>query len=376
MILTRKLKLLPNEEQRAALLETMERFNAACDFVALAAFRIQSANKIRLQQEVYYVIRERFSIPAQLAIRAIAKTCEAYKLDKSRRPKFNAHGALVYDQRVLSWKGANHVSIVTLHGRTVIPFFSYDYYEARNGIVRGQTDLILKDGVFYLCVAVKVLEAEEIKAVDVLGVDIGIVNLAVDSDGGIYSGDKAQKNRGRMTKLRSCLQSCGTKSAKRHLKKLTGKEQRFQRDVNHCISKHLVAKAKDTKRAIVLEDLEGIRSRKTVSKAQRRDLNAWSFYQLRFFIEYKAKLVGVPVILVDPRNTSRTCPHCGHIDASNRKTRDDFECVRCGFADLADRTAALNIAARGRVNGPIVTRSLLGPMDHLSRKPMSSILGG
>lgn len=376
MILTHKLKLLLNEEQQVALLETMERFNAACDFVAIAAFRIKSANKIRLQKESYYEIRDRFSLPAQLTIRAIAKVCEAYKRDKNRRPKFDKHGAVVYDQRILSWKGKDQVSLLTLHGRMAISFLTCDYYESRKGFVRGQADLILKNGTLYLCVAVEVPEADEIKAVDTLGVDLGIVNIAADSDGETHSGEAVLKSRGKMAKLRSGLQSCGTRSAKKHLKKLSGKEKRFQRDVNHCISKHIVAKAKDTHRAIVLEDLEGVRSRKTVTKAQRRDLSAWGFFQLRLFIEYKAKLVGVPVILVDPRNTSRTCPRCGHVAAENRKTRNDFECVRCGFADLADRTAAPNIAARGRVNGPMATRDLLGPMDHLSCKPMGSFVGG
>jgi IS605 OrfB family transposase len=368
LILTHKLKLLPNEEQHADLIEVMELFNEACDFAAEAAFRMRSANKLQLQKEVYYDIRARFSLPAQLAIRAIAKTCEAYKRDKTRKPKFNKHGAIVYDQRILSWKGPKHASLVTLHGRTTIPFLSCSYYEAREGIVRGQADLILRNGVFFLCVAVEMPEAEEIKTIDTLGVDLGIVNLAVDSDGEIHSGEEVRKARGKVAKLRSDLQSCGTKSAKRHLKKLSGREKRFQKDVNHSISKHIVAKAKDTKRVIVLEDLEGVRSQETVSKVQRRDLNSWGFYQLRSFIEYKAMLVGVPVVLVDPRNTSRMCPRCKHVDASNRKTRDDFECVRCGFADLADRTAAINIAARGLVNDPMVTRDILGPMDYLSRK--------
>ena len=205
-----------------------------------------------------------------------------------------------------------------------MPFLGCDYYKARKGIVHGQADLILRNGKFYLCVAVEVQEEDAITPIDALGVDLGIVNLAVDSDGETHSGDKVLKVRDRTAKLCSGLQSCGTKSAKKHLKKLSGKEKRFQRDVNHCISKHIVAKAKDTKRAIVLEDLGGIRSRTTVSKAQRRDLHAWGFFQLRSFIEYKAKLSGVQVILVDPRNTSRTCPKCGHVAAENRRTREDF----------------------------------------------------
>ena len=214
-------------------------------------------------------------------------------------------------------------------------------------------------------------ESDELKAVDTLGVDFGIVNLTVDSDDETHSGEVVRKVRGKAAKLRSALQSCGTRSAKKHLKKLAGTERRSQRDTNHCISKHIVEKAKDTNRAIVLEDLEGIRSRKAVTKARRRDLHAWSFFQLRSFIKYKAKLAGVPVVIVDPRNTSRTCPACGHVDASNRKTREDFECVRCGFADLADRTAAINKSARGRVNGPNVAMCLfdhVGPPQSQARE--------
>ncbi len=359
MLLTHKVKLLPTEEQGAALLETMERFNEACDFVAVAAFRIQSANKMRLQKEVYYELRERYELPAQLAIRAIAKVCEAYKHDKTIRPSFDKHGAVVYDQRILSWKGPDRASLVTVYGRTIMPFLSCDYYESRKDIVRCQADLILQNGVFYLCVIVEVPEADEIKPLDALGVDLGIVNIAVDSDGEVHSGEAICKTRKRNAKLCSTLQSCGSRSAKKHLKKLSGKEKKYQRDINHCISKRIVAKAKDTKRAVVLEDLGGIRSRTAVSKAQRRDLHAWGFHQLRSFVEYKAKIAGIPIVFVDPRNTSRTCPVCGCVDRKNRKTRDNFECVRCGFAGLADHIAAINIAAGGRVNDPIVTGDFL-----------------
>lgn len=137
MILNYKIKLLPNNEQLAYLLKTMERFNEACDFVAAIAFSIRSANKMRLQKEIYYELRERYDLPAQLAIRVIAKVCEAFKLDKTRRPRFDKHSAVVYDQRVLSWKGPDRVSLVTLHGRTIMPFISCDYYESRKGVFRG-----------------------------------------------------------------------------------------------------------------------------------------------------------------------------------------------------------------------------------------------
>ena len=124
------------------------------------------------------------------------------------------------------------------------------------------------------------------------------------------------------------------------------------RDVNHCISKTLVGKAKDTRRGIKLEDLSGIRRRVTVRKAQRSDLHSWAFRQLRTFVGYKAALAGVPVVLVDPRNTSRECSRCGHIDKRNRPTRDDFRCVSCTHTEGADTNAARNISRRAAVMRP------------------------
>lgn len=352
MNLTLMVKLQPTPEQAAALLETMERFNAACNAVAEVAFREQTANKIRLQKLVYYDIRERFGLPAQMAVRVISKVAEAYKRDRSKKPSFRPRGAIVYDQRVLSWKGLDRVSILTLRGRQIIPIVFGGYQAARLKRIRGQVDLIYRDGHFYLAVVVDVPEPPSEGPEDWLGVDLGIINIAADSDGETYSGGHLNGLRKRYAKLRARLQAKGTKSAKRLLKKRRRKEQRFARNVNHVISKRLVAKAKGTGRGIALENLKGIRERITVRKAQRRVQHSWAFHQLRSFIGYKARLAGVPVILVDPKNTSRTCPECGTIDKANRPTRDHFCCVSCGFAGPADTIAAVNIRRRAVVIQP------------------------
>src|SRR5690606_26473738 len=133
-----------------------------------------------------------------------------------------------------------------------------------------------------------------------LGVDLGIRNIASDSDGEVFSGDHVNGLRHRYARIRQRLQKKGTKSAKRLLKKRRHKEARFATDVNHRVAKMLVAKAKVTGRGIALEHLKGIRDRITVSKAQRRTHHSWAFHQLRSFIEYKARLAGVPVVLVNP----------------------------------------------------------------------------
>lgn len=352
MKLTLVIKLDPTPEQHKALLETLEAFNSACNHIAEVAFQHRCANKYVLQKFVYRAVRERFGLSAQMAIRAISKVVEAYKRDKSTKPTFKLHGSMVYDQRIYSFKGVDRVSLLTLQGRIIVPILFGPYQAARMDLKRGQCDLIYRDGSFYLSVSVDAPEPTPIEPIDFIGVDLGIVNVASDSDGQTYSGGKMNGIRNRYAKLRAKLQRKGTKSAKRLLKKRRRKEQRFAKDTNHIISKTLVAKALDTSRGIALEDLTGIRDRITVRKAQRRTQHSWAFSDLRAKIEYKARLAGIPVILVDPRNTSRTCPMCGLIDKRNRPSQSLFSCISCGFAGPADVIAAGNIARRARVMVP------------------------
>ncbi|MCY0877836.1 MAG: transposase [Firmicutes bacterium] len=285
-------------------------------------------------------------------MRAISKVAEAYKRDRRIQPAFRPHGALVCDQRVLSWKGPDRVSILTLHGRERIPVVMTGYQQALLDRIRGQADLNYRNGQFFLAVVVDVPEPPPIQPTDWLGGDLGLINIAADSDRTVYSGQHLKALRARHARLRQRLQKTGTKSAKRLLKKRRRKEARFATDVNHRIAKQLVTQAQGTRRGIALEDLTGIRDRMTVSKAQRRRQHSWAFHQLRRFIEYKARLAGVPVTLVDPRNTSRTCPQCGLIDKHNRPDQAHFRCIGCGFARPADTTAARNIASRAAVNQP------------------------
>jgi putative transposase len=346
-------KLLPTGEQGASLLATMERINSACEWLGERAFELQSANKIRLQHLYYRDLRDLFGLSAQMAVRTIAKVCEVYKRDRRQQPHFKPHGAVAYDQRIMSFK-ADGVSLLTLVGRIVVPFVAGAYHRARLEGVRGQADLVFRRNKWFLYVSVEVVEAAPIDPRGWLGVDLGIRNLAVDSDGEPYTGAGVETVRQRMQRLRTTLQSVGTKSAKRHLRRLSGHEARFRSNVNHTISKRIVAKAKDTARGIAVEDLTGIRERTTVRKGQRAMHGGWAFFQLRSFVGYKAVVTGVPVVLVDPRNTSRECPICHHIDKRNRKSQSEFRCVACGYAANADWVGARNIAARAAVNRPLV----------------------
>jgi len=167
---------------------------------------------------------------------------------------------------------------------------------------RGESDLLYRK--FYLLTTCDVPESDETLVDDVLGVDLGIVEIATTSDAESFSGEVIEAKRPWYSERRAILQSVGTRSVKRRLRGLSGKERRFRADVNHVISQPLVQKARRTKRAIALEELSGIRTRTRVRKAQRARHHRWSVHQLSAFIDYKAILAGVPVVLVDPRNTS------------------------------------------------------------------------
>jgi putative transposase len=357
MKLTAQVKLLPTSEQAALLRHTLEQANAACRYVSDAAWETKTFRQYDLHHKCYRAIREQFGLSAQVAVRAIAKVADAYKLDRKTKRTFKITGSIAYDDRILSWRLQDQaVSIWTVHGRLRIPFVCGERQAELLQTRQGESDLGLYKGMFFLSATCEVDEPTPVDVEGVLGIDLGVTNIAVDSDGQVHSASHINNVRHRHRRLRAKLQAKGTRSAKRKLKSLSGRERRFAKDTNHHIGKKLVAKAKDTNRAIALEDLGGIRERVTVRRAQRATLHSWSFFQLRSFVAYKAKQVGVPVFLVDPRNTSRTCPACGHIDKANRPSQSKFSCVVCGFAGLADHIAAVNIGRRAAVNPPIVAR--------------------
>ncbi|MGC8645605.1 MAG: RNA-guided endonuclease TnpB family protein, partial [Thermoplasmata archaeon] len=181
MLKTLQIKLLPDNKQREILTDTFKKFNEACNYISSIAFDKKLYNKVFLQRIVYRDIREKFSLSAQLAVRVIAKVVETYKVDKEHFHEFSDFGSIVYDQRILSFKGMDEVSINTVHGRIRIPITIGKYGEIPFQRIRGQCDLVRKNRQFYIMVAVEVPEEPLVETNDVIGVDMGIENIAVDS---------------------------------------------------------------------------------------------------------------------------------------------------------------------------------------------------
>jgi IS605 OrfB family transposase len=315
-------------------------------------------NRVRLHHRVYYEARGHFRLQAQFVVRAIGVVADAYRRDRARWHRFREDGAVVYDERLLRFDpkgGYQRASLTTVDGRIVCPLAIGGHQRAvlARATKATQADL-LQDRKGRWCLHLAVVLPDPPAADQsggVLGVDLGITNLAYDSDGTGYSGTHVNGPRRRYHRLRKRLQPKKTRSARKRLASWKGKQRRFQRDVNHQVARRLVATALGSHRALAVEDLNGARSRleRKSSRDQRRLLGGWGFSQLRAFVQHQAEAAGVTVYAVDPRNTSRTCPACGLIDRANRKTQAAFCCVSCGFAGHADHVAAQNIARRGLV---------------------------
>lgn len=324
-----------------ALIPIINQANAACNHVSKIAFSERIFSRIPLVYRCYHEVRQTFGLPSALTLAIIRKVAAAYT-NKERRTQlavFNSRSLPLYKHRYR--RGSTH-------------FYGLRFpVTARLGVDLPTKPcdavLVLRDGKAFIHQPIDVDCAPTVKPNSFLGIDLGIVNIAVDSDGVVYSGAHLNALRHRHARLRGKLQAKGTKSARRLLRKRRMKESRFARWVNHNISKALVNTAQRHSLGLALEDLKGIRERVTVRHDQRRAAHAWAFQQLRAFLEYKATLAGIALVAVDPRNTSRTCPQCGFVAKANRRSQSQFLCGQCGFAGLADHIAAMNI--RGRAVG-------------------------
>ncbi|KJK52934.1 transposase [Lentzea aerocolonigenes] len=370
-----QVRLLPTPEQSAALLTTLHVCNAAGSWLSEQMHAAGEFRKFDVQKRFYVQLRERFGLAAQPTIRVISKTVDAYttlranltagnygRPESDRRRKvesrpivFRPEAGQPFDARCLSWRLAEAgregtVSIWSTAGRLRgVRIMGHPGHLAllRSRSI-GETDLVNRDGVWTLHAVVDGSQAPHREPVHgFLGIDMGIVNLATTSDGDRMSGARLNRHRKRQQRLRRRLQAKKTSSSRRLLKKRRRKERRFAADVNHQISKRIVAEAERTGRGIAVEQLTGIRDRVRLRKPQRATLHSWSFAQLGQFLAYKAERAGIAFVRVDPAYTSQQCSSCGEIDKKNRRSQASYVCGRCGFVGHADHNAARNIATRG-----------------------------
>jgi putative transposase len=350
--LTLKIKLLPTDEQNSLLLDTMKEANTVCNAISNVAWEKKIFNNFKLQHEVYHSYRATFQLSSQVLIRQIAKVADAYKLDKKTKRSFRSLGSISYDSRIMTYKPNNVVSLWCIGGRQKIAFVCHNPNYLP--YIKGEADLVYKKGKFYLLQTIDVPEDDVDDVEEFIGVDFGLTDIAVTSDGVKHSADGLNKYREHRQKVRSSIQRKGTRNSRKLLKRLSGKENTHASITNHTIAKSIVQSAKEKNKGISIEDLTNIRfTSKCRGKNFRTKLGRWSFSQLRKHIEYKALLNGVKVVVIAPAYTSQTCNSCKHI---GKRTNKVFKCTNanCNVDTIdADYNASKVISLLGAaINKP------------------------
>ena len=314
-------------------------FNAHVDW----AVENHTYNKNKAHKELYAALRQAYpDIPAAL-IQAVRDTAmEAVKATKFKRvPRKKPTSGLRYDRRTVTLRGHQlTLSCLGKRVKTVLNVPDYfcpivDSWQVKGASLNYERNkhqiwvkLTFESPTPALC-----------ESGGVQGIDRGLYNLAVTSEGQIYSNSKVRALQRKHLYNRRTLQAKGTHSAKRRLKAMSGREKRFSLDVNHVITKQLAQQEDVT--TFVLEDLSSLRNKRSGKKINKW-LGSWPFSQFESLLTYKAEALGKNVVFVDPRYTSQRCSQCGHVYKGNRQG-SRFLCVRCGFPAHADVDAAINI---------------------------------
>ncbi|MEE1403903.1 MAG: transposase [Dialister sp.] len=382
---TIKLRICVTPEQEILFRQMTEQYRQACNFVSQYIFDNQFNMVYQsLNKKLYSDLRNLFGLKSQLAQSSIKTAISRYKTIKQQlfqnpyRYK-DANGNWQHIAKTLEWlwkpvffrrpqadlvrnrdysfvNDGQVLSINTLGKRTKCTFEGEHFFEYLDGSYDlGTAKLVELKGLWYLHVPVtKIVEDFQKESVrHVVGIDRGLRFLTVSYDEQgkteFVSGRKIATKRHKFQEVRKQLQSKGTKAAKRRLKAISGRENRWMSDMNHQISKTLVQKyGKDT--LFVLEDLTGVSfEENNLSKNAKRnyDLRSWAFYQLEQFLTYKAHENRSEVLKVSARYTSQRCPKCGTIHKESRDHHKHLYSCQCGYKSNDDRIGAMNIQLLG-----------------------------
>ena len=341
---TISIKLEPTKEQTDQLCNLREAFLSACNQLVPFVTEHHCWNRVALHHLSYKSIREHSGLGSQMVCNAIFAVCKAYKnrniLKGEEIPKiqFHKNRSVHFDKRTYSIKG-NILSLYTLEKRIKVSMRmgTFQQYYFSKGIPK-EAELICKKGTWYFNLVLELPDPMIAENTAIVGVDLGENNLAAISSGKIYGGGKIRNERNKFLAKRRKLASNGSQSAKQLLKKISGKEARRVKQINHEVSKQIVKDAKDSG-IIVLENLTNIRKRIKGGKRLRSRLHRWAFHQLQTMIAYKAENQGLFVIYVNPAYSSQTCSHCGLLGV---REKHFFKCT-CGNQQHSDLNASRNL---------------------------------
>jgi len=305
------------------------------------SYENKTHNKVKAHHQLYSKFRLEFpQLPS--AMIQLVRDCamEAVKRSKFRtkKPRKKIYSAIRYDSRTITLRGQQLTfSCIGPRQKVILEIPEYFKSYFKNWKFKGGT-ICYKKSQFWVHLNFQTNNPEPFENKEVLGIDQGLYNILAFSNGEIIKAKPIRKQQRKHLYNRKKLQAKSTHSAKRKLKKLSGKEKRFNRDFNHCISKYVVSLPYGI---LAIENLKGIRKQK-FSKKLNKWLSSWMFGQIESFLTYKAEAQGKQVVKVSAHYTSQKCSCCGIIKKDNRD-KSKYKCSNCGYQNHADINAAINI---------------------------------
>jgi len=385
-------KLDVTDEQADLLHETIDEFLWAANYVVDSAWGGEWAETRSsvLHEMTYDEVREQTrlhsnhvqsarnrAVDALKSVVAQWKNCEYASIPTFSSPfcEYNQRNATFHD---------DHAVLSTVDGRVTAEYVLPDktgdtphskYLRSERWETTGAT-LHYRRGDFYLHVRTKA-DVDDPKPAEngtVLGVDLGIENIAVTSTGALWSADELNHWRTEYVQRRKSLQECGSRWAHENVQAVGRKETgRFEQYL-HRIANDIIAEASECGCTVIaFEDLTDIRDR----MPDARKFHEWAFNRLYDYVSYKAEGRGIQVEQVNPKNTSRRCSSCGFTHEDNRPSQDTFRCQSCGCENHADYNAAKNIGYRllrnqtgGEGGAPVGVRLNTGMLNANGVKPV------
>lgn len=337
---------LETPEEVGEFFSLQDAYFDACNAIVPAVVEHRCWNRVALHKLTYYKVRASSPLGSQMVCNAIFSVCKAYKnrlIEKSEEVpviRFHKNRSIHFDKRTYTIKG-DILSLKTLKGRIKVKMkmgaFQQNYYS--QGVPK-EAELVCRKGRWYFNLVMDLPDQAQTESKTVLGVDLGENVLAAMSSGEIIDGGKVRHERDKFLAKRRVLQSNGSQSAKQLLKKISGKEERRMKQINHEVSKKIVKEAvRQNAGVIALEDLKNIRKRIRGKKRMRTRLHRWAFSQLQTQIVYKAQTQGLRVVFVNPAYSSQTCSNC---DLLGVRFKNTFTCS-CGNQQHSDLNASRNI---------------------------------
>lgn len=334
-----------------------------------------------VHEAVYDVLRQQYNtLPAQCIVKIYKEVLASLRSIRSNKHKDaeipqRKMLSMRIDKRLYSNLSVEGIALTgeVRNKRTFYPFVKFPKMETLFKEHKAKDPLLfIRDNRIFLSVPFEVAEMP-LKDNTSVGIDMGMKRLFVTSEGVAFKDRKYLAKRRKLRHLKRCLQSKGTKSARKHLKRIRRKERNVSRDMCHRASKALLASTDAS--IIVMEDLSKIKQ--NTSKTQEgfkrtRHNNALSqvpFYQFKEILGHKATLAGKQVVSVSPVYTSQTDCRTNKRDGNRKGCR--YLCSDGKVFD-ADWNASINIAKRG--NHPLSTSCspLDGKLTFLSGRALSS----